>query len=205
MRDVAMRIEDAGKPHSGVLTGRLRFGGFSTSSAAIQNPGVVIEVKARLLTEIAAGTSLRLRLVNVSAAAGRSGASSESAGLEKGRGNTGFEALKVEVTDGSIELADIPKEFVLGVNYPNPFNPATWIRYELPELSNLELVIFSTLGQKVRTLVNVQNQPAGDYSVKWNGRNENGQGVASGVYFYELKAKAPSRVFIQTRKMMLLR
>jgi len=84
-------------------------------------------------------------------------------------------------------------------NFPNPFNPSTTINYYLKDNVHTKLVIYNTLGQKVRTLVDEQ-KAAGFYSVKWDGKNENGQMVSSGVYFYKFKAGN----FVKTQKMMLL-
>ncbi len=93
-----------------------------------------------------------------------------------------------------------PKAFSLSANWPNPFNPATSLRYALPEASQVELVVYDMLGQKVQTLVS-DMQPTGAYTVQWNGRNEMGHAVASGLYFYRIEAGG----FVQTRKMTLLR
>ncbi len=83
----------------------------------------------------------------------------------------------------------IPADFALAQNYPNPFNPSTVIQYTIPAgLSgkvHTELTIFNVLGQKIKTLVNVDQGP-GNYSVAWNGDNDRGARVASGVYLYRL-------------------
>ena len=92
----------------------------------------------------------------------------------------------------------LPQQFGLFENYPNPFNPSTTIRYDLAGAVDVNLVVYDVLGQKVRQLVDMR-QPGGTYSVVWDGRNGQGQQVANGVYFYELKAGA----FHSTRKMML--
>lgn len=94
----------------------------------------------------------------------------------------------------------LPTEFSLNQNYPNPFNPTTAIRYELAEVSDVELTIYNMLGQKIRTLVK-ERQSAGFYSMQWDGKNDAGQQVASGVYLYKLDAGDFSR----TKKMILLR
>jgi hypothetical protein len=97
----------------------------------------------------------------------------------------------------SAETAD---EFSLGENYPNPFNPETEISFSLPERTQVSLVIYNILGEKVKTLVN-ETMDAGTHSVCWNSRDEAGNSVASGVYFYRLKTES----FDQTRKMVLMK
>ena len=94
----------------------------------------------------------------------------------------------------------VPEQLVLHHNYPNPFNPSTTIAFELPKVEKIELTIYNTLGQKVKTLVNGR-QPAGTYLVQWDGRDSNGKALSSGVYLYRAKAGTS----IQTRKMVLLR
>jgi immune inhibitor InhA-like protein/flagellar hook capping protein FlgD len=104
----------------------------------------------------------------------------------------------------SIGLEDgfngVPKVFALGQNYPNPFNPVTTISYQLPKTANVKLEVYNMLGQKVKTLVNA-NQPAKFYTVQWNGLNEKGSKVASGIYLYRIEAGD----FIKTNKMLLLK
>ncbi len=94
----------------------------------------------------------------------------------------------------------IPGNYELLQNYPNPFNPMTWVEYSLPAKSHVELVVYNILGQKVKTLVDAENT-AGKHIVSWDGRNDNGSRVSSGIYFYSLK----SGDFSETRKMMFLR
>ena len=94
----------------------------------------------------------------------------------------------------------LPTRFDVSPNYPNPFNPTTRIRFQVPEVAPVSLVIYNMLGQSVRTLVAEQRQP-GFYEVEWDGRNELGQRVSSGVYVYRFEAGAFSRV----RKMVLLK
>jgi len=90
--------------------------------------------------------------------------------------------------------------FSLSLNYPNPFNPSTIISYQLPESDKVELTVFNISGQHITTLVN-KEQTSGNYRVQWDGRDDKGVIVSSGVYIYRLKAGS----FIKTRKMMLLR
>ncbi|MEJ2635418.1 MAG: FG-GAP-like repeat-containing protein [Calditrichia bacterium] len=79
------------------------------------------------------------------------------------------------------------EEFTLAQNYPNPFNPQTMIRYFTPASGNVRLTIYNLPGQEIITLQD-GFQPAGEHQVKWNGVNSAGQKVASGIYFYELRA-----------------
>ena len=77
-------------------------------------------------------------------------------------------------------------------NYPNPFNPDTWIPYQLSADSHVEIKIYTSTGRLARTL-NLGRKPAGFYMDKqkaayWDGRNEAGEHVASGIYFYSIKA-----------------
>lgn len=94
-----------------------------------------------------------------------------------------------------------PNTYALYANFPNPFNPSTSIEYALPEASPVQIAIYDILGQQVRELATHSLQPAGFYQLTWNGLNNSGQGVASGIYFYRLKT--PS--FAQTRKMTLVK
>lgn len=105
---------------------------------------------------------------------------------------------------GTVGIADnqnnLPTEFKLGQNYPNPFNPETNIEYQLPMPGLVSLAIYNILGQNVRTLVSGY-QEAGFYSAHWNGANESGQRVPSGIYFYHVAVGD----FSQTKKMMMLK
>ena len=91
----------------------------------------------------------------------------------------------------------VPTDFSLNQNYPNPFNPSTQIRYTLPQhfKGNVVLTVFDVLGKKVTTLVD-QQQSGGDFSVSWNASS-----VASGVYFYVLRAGN----FLDAKKMLLMK
>jgi hypothetical protein len=103
--------------------------------------------------------------------------------------------MGLEGTDGTI-----PREFALHQNYPNPFNPETWISFDLPKGVDVSITIYNTLGQKVRTLVS-EAAPAGSYKVLWDGSNQNGVRVASGIYIYTIKAGS----FVQSRKMTFMK
>ena len=100
----------------------------------------------------------------------------------------------------SIAAEGIPLEFALHDNYPNPFNPTTTLRFDLPEVSDITLTIYNMLGQKVRTF-DYQNTSAGYHSVTWDATNDLGQQVGAGVYLYQLQTNN----FVKTRKMVLLK
>ena len=93
-----------------------------------------------------------------------------------------------------------PTEYALHDNYPNPFNPTTTLRFDLPEVSDITLTIYNMLGQKVRTF-NMQNTSAGYHSIMWDATNNLGEQVGAGVYLYQLRANQ----FVKTRKMVLLK
>jgi hypothetical protein len=97
--------------------------------------------------------------------------------------------------DRIINSINLPSVYSLMQNFPNPFNPTTMIKYALPKVSNVKLTVYDILGREVSTLVNEQQQP-GSYQVTWNASN-----VASGIYFYQLKAGN----FVDTKKMILIR
>ena len=95
----------------------------------------------------------------------------------------------------------IPDTFDLSQNYPNPFNPETAIKYQISQASVVTLKIFNLLGQQVRTLVNKQ-QVAGAYTARWDGKDDFGRQVASGIYIYQIKA---GDNFKKSRRMLLLK
>ena len=100
-------------------------------------------------------------------------------------------------------VALTPKETSLLPNYPNPFNPETWIPYQLAKASDVKISIYAADGKLVRTLA-LGHQEVGIYQSKshaayWDGRNAQGESVASGVYFYTFSAVD----FTATRKMLI--
>jgi hypothetical protein len=99
---------------------------------------------------------------------------------------------------GGVDL--IPEEFALYQNYPNPFNPTTTIKYALKQQADVTINIYNLLGQEVRTLVN-SSQEAGYKTVVWDGLNNSGARVASGIYIYRIQAGD----FVQARKMILMK
>jgi len=93
-----------------------------------------------------------------------------------------------------------PQRFSLSQNYPNPFNPRTSIRYALPQDAHVRLTIYNLLGQKITTVVD-EPQSAGFKAVWWDGKDAEGDEVASGVYFYRLMADK----FSEVKKMMMVK
>ena len=85
-------------------------------------------------------------------------------------------------------------------DYPNPFNPITTLRYDLPENSLVTITIYDMLGRQVKTLIN-QTQDAGYKSVIWNATNNYGKPVSAGIYLYQIQAGE----YISTKKMVLLK
>lgn len=111
-----------------------------------------------------------------------------------------FEGFSVALSQAVDNNSLLPTEFSLKQNAPNPFNPTTMISYDLPQATNVRLTIFNVLGQNVKTLVN-DYQEAGTKSIVWNGTDNSGSTVASGLYFYRIEADD----FQATKKMMMLK
>jgi hypothetical protein len=125
--------------------------------------------------------------------------------------NTYIEVTDSQVRDGDfavntvalpapVQIQTRPEAFALANNYPNPFNPATTIKYALPEASQVRLEVFNVVGQVVSTLVD-NHQNAGRYMVQWDATNDQGHSLSSGLYFYRLQAGGE---FLEVKKMLLL-
>jgi len=104
--------------------------------------------------------------------------------------------------DGELSLSDsvIPQHFILSQNYPNPFNPVTYIHYSVPQYDFVTINIVNISGQIIKTIVQSSHQP-GNYEIMWNGTNQNGISVPSGIYFYKMDADE----FVSVRKLVLLK
>jgi flagellar hook assembly protein FlgD len=94
----------------------------------------------------------------------------------------------------------IPDVFALHQNYPNPFNPVTTIRFDVPQESHIRMDIYNILGQRVRTLVNSDMQ-AGYHTIRWNGTNDMGKPLSSGMYIYRIH----SSEFTSVKKLVLMK
>ena len=119
-------------------------------------------------------------------------------------GNSPFAVpCSVHVTASDIELdggENRPTSFTLSQNYPNPFNPRTQIRFDLPVKTHVSLTVYNVLGQRVNSLVD-EVLSSGQYVVDWDGADQSGSAVSSGIYFYRIEAET----FTETRKMVLLK
>jgi len=116
---------------------------------------------------------------------------------------TVFGETKAEVRSGAAKVIvgpSLPETYGLSQNYPNPFNAVTEIVYQVPEAGRVRLTIYDLLGRKVRALVDDVVR-AGYHSVRWDGRDDSGNEVASGTYLYKLEAKD----FNDTKRMTLMR
>lgn len=102
--------------------------------------------------------------------------------------------------DEIINVVELPESFALSHNYPNPFNPETEIHYQVPEEVSVKIVIFNLLGQRVRVLVDSEHE-IGAYSALWDGRDDRGISVPSGVYVVRMQAGD----FVAQNKMTLLK
>ncbi len=113
-------------------------------------------------------------------------------------GNYGLNTLATPV---SVRIQTRPEVYALRNNYPNPFNPETTLKYDLPDAGDVKLEVYNMLGQVVRTLVN-EHQTAGRYAIQWDATNEHGQNMSSGIYFYRVQVGGE---FTDVKKMLLLK
>jgi hypothetical protein len=126
-------------------------------------------------------------VVRVNVQSGNQNASAQRKVYPMNNGNivcptSGDELLALEM-----EAFALPTEFAIHENYPNPFNPSTTIRYEIPEVSRVSLVVYDIMGREVQRLVDGVIEP-GYYTATWEGRNKSGSPVASGIYIYRFTA-----------------
>jgi fibronectin type 3 domain-containing protein len=105
-------------------------------------------------------------------------------GFESAPSNEVMATIKAIPGEDNENVAILEK-FELEQNYPNPFNPKTTIEYRVPEYTNVSIIVYSVLGKEVRRVVN-EYKEAGTYQVEWDGRDNDGRRVASGLYFYQM-------------------
>jgi len=109
-------------------------------------------------------------------------------------------------TNSENTVSNIPEEYSLLGNYPNPFNPTTTISYAIPYQSSIELTIYDIMGRIIKSF-NISSQASGYQSIVWDGTNQNRVSVSSGIYLYRIRAKSleNNEVFVRTSKLMLLK
>jgi hypothetical protein len=121
-------------------------------------------------------------------------------------------SLSGQITDIILKkIRRLPTQYTLSQNYPNPFNPRTTLNYEIPEQGDVRLTVYDLLGKEIWNF-NQSNLSVGYHSVQWNGIDNDGSPLASGCYLYQLKVSStsafgskPEQLFVQTRKMVLLK
>ncbi|MFI5252614.1 MAG: multiheme c-type cytochrome [Bacteroidota bacterium] len=104
------------------------------------------------------------------------------------------------IINGVTDVPAMPNEFALQQNYPNPFNPTTEVKYQMPQAGHIRITIFNTLGVEITKLVD-QDQAPGYYTARWNGKDQSGMTVSSGIYLYRMEAGSFSTV----KKMILMK
>ena len=145
--------------------------------------------------EVILGTSSDLRVIDIAQEAGDK---YTWATYRSSNHRNGY--FDVTLASTSSNNFTIPTKYSLGNNYPNPFNPITRISYGLPKDSNVSITVYDINGRVVNLLID-SDQPAGQGSIIWNGKNDAGMSVAAGLYFYKMQAGT----FHQTNKMILLK
>ena len=111
-------------------------------------------------------------------------------------GNVEYHSLQLM----GVSSTNIPEQFILYPNYPNPFNPVTTIRYDLSKESFVDITVYDMLGNVVHDLVSANESP-GHKSIQWDATNNKGEPVSAGVYLYKIQAGD----FVDTKKMILLK
>jgi flagellar hook assembly protein FlgD len=114
-------------------------------------------------------------------------------------------ALGFYPTGVSVVSQKTPTTYAISQNYPNPFNPTTNIEFSIPRSATIQLNVYNILGELVKTLVN-GDIVSGNYKVTWNGTNNHGTSVASGIYFYRLVAESQGAAnYVITKKMLMMK
>ena len=161
--------------------------------SGVSGNGSVVRVKAKVAANATAGAKITLVLQNIAANDDRGSAlnlNPQSSRLIV-RGTTSADSK------GNISL---PASYRLYPNHPNPFHAGTLLRYEIPRIGQVVVKVYNSAGQEVRTLENAVRQP-GYYQIHWNGLDEQGRAVPSGLYTCRLQAGS----FVQSHKMLMVR
>ena len=150
--------------------------------------GTIVKIKMKTKQNVLSGTSINITLGEVSAN------DSEGNMIDLSIQNCSF------ITNVSQEKTEIPNNYELSEAFPNPFNPSTTISFKLPERSFVTLVIYNSFGQRIKKLTS-SFYDAGFYNIKWNGTDDSGNIVSSGLYIYQIKAGN----YLDSRKVLLMR
>jgi len=161
-------------------------------------PDIAFDLDGNLYGLIGADASKPNSLISIDPATGV-GTRIGSLGFESMSGLSFFKAEPTAVEDAD-ETASVPRTFALEQNFPNPFNPSTRIRYAISRAGRVTLKIYSLLGQQVRTLVDQEQNPD-FHEVRWDGRNDSGVVMPTGIYFYQIRAGNE----VATRRMLFLK
>ena len=153
------------------LDGVLNIGGFNVEAINKNTAGELVHITFRIKQGISAEGEIWLYNL-----------CDDVAGVEVEP--TNFTTVTTGVR--SLFSPDVPLSYSLEQNYPNPFNLETEIIYQIPKATHVQLELYNSMGQKIRTLVS-QHQSAGRYAARWDGRDESGNVVSSGVYIYKFK------------------
>ncbi|MEE4312428.1 MAG: FlgD immunoglobulin-like domain containing protein, partial [candidate division KSB1 bacterium] len=164
-------------------TGLLTIGAYNAKSATVTKSDVLVNVLFTVKEDAAGGGEIWLSNTTDDVA---------EAELINARFNA--------ATDDVRRLGSVPSSYALEQNYPNPFNMDTEIIYELPEADYVTVTIYNSLGHEIRTLVS-RNHEAGSYAVRWDGRNNSGFDITSGIYIVRLKTNR----FTDSKKMLLVK
>ena len=125
-----------------------------------------------------------------------------------GHGKNTYDASITMIAESTTDVANpltaLPLEYSLEQNYPNPFNPTTEIRFHLAEQAHVQIQIYNLLGKVVRTLYDAEVN-AGSHRVTWDGADDSGRRLASGIYLYRMHSSSGRQTFTQTRRMILMK
>ena len=172
--------------------------------AAIREFVVGQRVQGIVLPEASGGTAPLTYTLSPALPAGLSfdAATRTISGTPQAAAETAYTYTVTDANGASAALAlqTLPTAFALADNFPNPFNPATTIKYALPQAADVELTVYNVVGQPVRTLV-AEHQSAGRYVVEWDATDDSGHSLSSGMYLYHLQAGE----FREVKKMLLLK
>jgi hypothetical protein len=160
-------------------------------AGGVNDSGVVARIKFRSMADASPGTLTNLKIKEVTA--------------KEPNGDSIFFETPASAKEAAVALRPMPDKFSLLANFPNPFNPETWIPFELSESAEVQISIYDVSGRLVR-IIDLGHKPIGAYTSRntaayWDGKNSIGEVVSSGIYLYTIQAGN----FTATRKMLVVR